>query len=117
MGTSINRINTHIDIVYLEGVLSQFTKAPCQVHWQGGISVLAYIKYAPRKGLIYKKHGSLPNKAYSNGGMLRIKVIELTAGFCPYVHCSLVIWHSEKQKVVVYSTAVAKYSTWSEIHI
>ena len=41
---------------------------PCQVYWESALKVLAYCKYAHKKELIYRKHGSLYVEAYSNVG-------------------------------------------------
>ena len=40
-------------ITYDVSVLSQFMHEPRMVHWEGALRVLAYIKRAPNKGLIY----------------------------------------------------------------
>ena len=53
LGKLIYLIVTHPNITYVVSVLSQIMHEPRMVHWEGALRVLAYIKRAPGKGLIY----------------------------------------------------------------
>ena len=66
---TINRL----DITYVINILSQFMHEPRVVHWEGALRVLAYIKRAPRKRLIYRRHDHLRIEAYSDAGYARDK--------------------------------------------
>ena len=54
LGKLIYLTVTRLDIVYAVSVLSQFMQEPRRVHWKGALRVLAYIKLAPGRGLIYR---------------------------------------------------------------
>ena len=56
LGKLIYLTVTRPDITYAVSVLSQFMHEPRMVHWGGALRVLAYIKCAPGKGLIYRCH-------------------------------------------------------------
>ena len=54
---------TNPDITYTMGLLSQFMHAIEEIYWQVALCVLAYLKHAPRRGLLYLKHDHLRTKA------------------------------------------------------
>ena len=83
---------------------------PRITHWEGALRVLAYIKRAPGKGLIYRHHDHLRIKAYFDIRYVRDKGDrKSTAGYCTYVGGNLVTWHSRKQKFVSCSSVEAEY--------
>ena len=70
---------------------------PKTVHWLGVIRVLAYVKKAPGKRLIYKKNGHPLIEAYSDSGYAGDKGDQKsTYGYYTYVGRNLVTWHSKK---------------------
>ena len=76
----------------------------------GCIRVLAYIKRAPSKGLIYQRHDHLHIEAYSDAGYAGDKGDQKsTTGYCTYVGGNLVTRRSQKQKVVSCSSAEDEY--------
>ena len=50
---------TRPDISYAVSVLSQFMQAPRSIHLEGVYRILAYLKRAPGKGLLYRRQGHL----------------------------------------------------------
>ena len=54
------------NISFAVRLLSQFMHEPRQIHWQGALRVLTYIKNSSGKDLIYSKHGHLQIEIYSN---------------------------------------------------
>ena len=68
LGKLIYLTVTRPDITYVDSVLSQFMHEPRMVHCEGALQVLAYIKRAPGKGLIYRHHDHLRIEAYSDVG-------------------------------------------------
>ena len=64
---------TCLDITYVVSVPSQFMHEPHMVHWEDALRVLAYIKRAPGKGLIYRRRDHLRIEAYSDVGHGRDK--------------------------------------------
>ena len=106
----IHLIVTRPDITYDVSVLSQFMHEPRMLHWEGALRVLAYIKHAPRKGLIYRCHDHLRIEAYSDAGYARDKGGQKsTTWYCTYVGGNLVTWRSRKQNIVSYSSDEAEY--------
>ena len=115
LGKLIYLTVTRPDIVYTVSLLSQFMQEPRQVHWEGALRVLAYIKNAPGRGLIYRRHGHTRVEAYSDAGYAGDKGDrKSTTGYCTYVGGNLVTWRSRKQKVVSCSSAEAEYRAMAE---
>ena len=79
---------------------------PRMVHWEGALRVLAYIKRAPGKGLIYRRHDHLRIEAYFDAGDKGDR--KSTTGYFTYVGGNLVTWRSRKQKVISCLSAEAK---------
>ena len=50
---------TRPDITYTVGLLSQFMHSPQEIHCHAAPRVLAYLKHAPERGLLYQHHGHL----------------------------------------------------------
>ena len=48
---------TRPDIAYSVSVLSQYMSSPIVSHWAVVEHILWYLKEAPRRGILYKKHG------------------------------------------------------------
>ena len=45
------------DIAYLVSVLSSYMSSPIVSHWVAAVEhILCYLKEAPRRGILYKKH-------------------------------------------------------------
>ena len=97
---------TRLDIVYVVSVLIQFMQAPCTVYLDGVYRVLAYIKQALRKGLLYRKWGHLLVEAYSDAGY--------ASGYATCVGGNLVTWRSQKQSMVSRSSAESEYRAMAD---
>ena len=101
LSTSIGEANLSNNycpnITYVVSVLSQFMHEPHMVHWESALGVLAYIKRAPGKGLIYQRHDHLRIEAYSDARYARDKGDQKsTTGYCTYDGGNLVTWCSRK---------------------
>ena len=106
IGKLIHLIVTRPNIAYAVSVLSQFMQAPRVVHLNGVYRVLAYIKRAPGKGLLYQRHRHLHVEAYSDAGYAGDKADRKShCGYATYVGGNLVTWRSQKQYVVSLSSA------------
>ena len=91
LGKLIYLTVTRPDITYVVSVLSQFMHEPRMVHWEGALRVLAYIKRAPGKGIIYRRHDHLHIEAYSDAGYAGDKGDQKsTTGYCTYVGGNIV---------------------------
>ena len=90
-------------------------QAPRMVHLDGVYRVLAYIKRAPGKGLLYQKQGHLMVEAYSDAGYAGDKADRKShGGYATYVGGNLVTWRSQKQSVVSRSTAESEYRAMAD---
>ena len=79
------------------------------------LRVLAYIKRAPGRGLIYRRHDHLCIEAYSDTGYAGDKGDrKSTIGYCTYIGGNLVTWRSQKHKVVSCSNAKCEYRAMAE---
>ena len=82
-------------IAYVVSVLSQFMQAPRTIHLDRVYRVLAYIKCAPGKDLLYKRQGHLRAEAYSDVGYAGDKEdCKSHGGYATYVGGNLVTWQS-----------------------
>ena len=106
---------TRPDISYAVSVLSQFMQAPRTIHLEGVYRVLAYIKRAPGRGLLYRRHGHLRIEAYSDFGFAGDKEDRKShGGYATYVGGNLVTWSSQKQSIVSRSSAEAEYRAMAD---
>ncbi|XP_078431720.1 uncharacterized protein LOC144703426 [Wolffia australiana] len=105
---------TRPDIAYAVSILSHFMHAPRLVHLDGVYRVLAYIKHALGKGLLYWRLGHLHVEAYSDAGNAGDKADrKLHGGYATYVGGNLVTWRPQKQSVVSRSNAEPEYQAMS----
>ncbi|XP_068331488.1 uncharacterized protein [Pyrus communis] len=75
-----------------------------------GIEVAHSRDGAPRKGLIFRKHGHMEVKWYTNvDGAGNITDRRSTSGYFTFVAGNLMTWRSKKQNVVARSTVEAEY--------
>ena len=106
---------TRPDISYAVSVLSQFMQAPRSIHLEGVYRLLAYLKRAPRKGLLYRRQGHLHIEAYSDSGFAGDKEDRKShGGYATYVGGNLVTWRSQKQSIVSRSSAEAEYRAMAD---
>ena len=85
-------------------------QTPRVVHLEGVYRVLAYLKRAPGKGLLYRRHEHLNIKVYSDARYVGDKVDQKSyGGYASYVGGNLVTWRSQKQFVVSRSSAESEY--------
>ncbi|KAB2595517.1 hypothetical protein D8674_030967 [Pyrus ussuriensis x Pyrus communis] len=99
------------DIAYVVSVVSQFMHSPSEDHMAAVMRILSYLKGAPRKGLIFRKHRHMEVKGYIDADWARnITDRRSTSGYFTFVAGKLVTWRSKKQNVVARSTTEAEYS-------
>ena len=81
-----------------------------EIHWHAALRVLAYLKHAPGRELLYQHHGHLRIEGYSDSSYAGDRGDQKsTSGFCILVGGNLVTWRSQKQRVVSLSSAEAEY--------
>ncbi|CAN6685111.1 unnamed protein product [Malus baccata var. baccata] len=101
---------TRPDIAYAISVVSQFMHSPSEDHMAAVMRILSYLKGAPGKRLIFKKHGHLQVKGYTYADWAgNITDRRSTSGYFTFVGGNLVTWRSKKQNVVARSIAEAEY--------
>ena len=101
---------TRPDIAYAISVVSQFMHAPSEDHMAVVMHILSYLKGAPGRRLIFKKHGHLEVKGYTDADWAgNITDHRSTSDYITFVAGNLVTWKSKKQNVVARSTAEAEY--------
>src|SRR5512144_1559420 len=115
VGKLIFLVVTRPDISYAVSVLSQFMQAPRTIHLEGVYRVLAYIKRAPGKGLLYRRQGHLRVEAFSDSGFAGDKEDRKShGGYATYVGGNLVTCCSQKQSIVSRSSAEAEYRAMAD---
>ncbi|CAN6698718.1 unnamed protein product [Malus baccata var. baccata] len=91
-------------------IVSQFMHAPSEDHMAAVMRILSYLKGAPSRGLIFRKHGHMEVKGYTDADWAgNITDRRSTSGYFTFVAGNLVTWRSKKQNVVARSTAEAEY--------
>ena len=106
---------TRLDIAYVVSVLIQLMQAPCTVHLDGVYRVLAYIKRALGKGLLYRKWGHLLVEAYSDASYAGDKTNKKWHGsYATCVGGNLITWRSQKQLVVSRSSVESEYRAMAD---
>ena len=84
--------------------------APSEDHMAAVMRILSYLKGAPGRGLIFRKHGHLEVKGYTDANCARnINDRRSTSGYFTFVAGNLVTWRSKKQNVVARSTAEVEH--------
>ena len=106
---------TRPDITFTVNVLSQFMHALRECHWEAAIRLLANLKYALGRGLIFRRNGHLQISGYSNVGFAGDRHDQKsTTSYCVYVGGNLVIWRSHKLSNPSMSSAEAEYRAMTE---
>ncbi|KAM2024302.1 hypothetical protein PS1_017295 [Malus domestica] len=84
--------------------------SPSEDHMATVMRILAYLKSAPGKGVLYQKHGHLRVEGFTDADWAgSVSDRRSTSGYFTFVGGNLVTWQSKKQKVVSRSSAEAEY--------
>ncbi|XP_031285658.1 secreted RxLR effector protein 161-like [Pistacia vera] len=104
-----------LDIAYCVNKLSQFLKAPTQLHWQACKRLLRYIKGTTHFGLQFTKSHGLNLECYTNSDWASsLEDRRSTSGCYVFLGSNLLQWTSRKQKVVALSSIEAEYRTLAQ---
>ncbi|BBG98715.1 HXXXD-type acyl-transferase family protein, partial [Prunus dulcis] len=110
VGRLIYLAHTRPDIAYAVSVVSQFMHSPSVDHMAAVLRILAYLKSAPGKGVLYRKNGHLRIEGFTDADWAGdVTDRRSTSGYFTFVGGNLVTWRSKKQKVVSRSSAEAEY--------
>ncbi|XP_068304315.1 uncharacterized mitochondrial protein AtMg00810-like [Pyrus communis] len=101
---------TRPDIAYAVSVVSQFMHSPSVDHMAAVMRILAHLKSAPGKGILYACHGHMRIDGFTNADWAG-DVIDRrsTSGYFTFVEGNLVTWWSKKQNVVSRSSTEVEY--------
>ena len=90
-------IVTRPDIAYSVSVLSQYMSSPTISHWATVEHILCYLKEAPGRGILYKKHGHTKIECFFDADWARSKEDRRsTSGYCVFFGENLISWKSKK---------------------
>lgn len=104
------------DITFDVHKLSQYLHCPTDEHLQAAHRILKYLKGNLGLGLFYSSQTELCINAFADadwGGCMDTRFS--TSGFCIYIGTSLVLWKSQKQKVVSRSSTEAEYMSLADV--
>ncbi|CAN6710086.1 unnamed protein product [Malus baccata var. baccata] len=101
VGRLIYLAHTRPDIAYAVSVVSQFMHSPSVDHMAAVMRILAYLKSAPGKGILYKNSGHLRIEGFTDADWAGdVTDRRSTSGYFTFVGGNLVTWRSKKQNVV-----------------
>jgi Reverse transcriptase (RNA-dependent DNA polymerase) len=105
---------TRPDIAYAVSYVSRFMHEPMEGHLEIVNQILRYLKSAPGRGIIMRKHGHVNIVGYTDADWAGCPYgRRSTTGFCMFVGGNAVTWRSKKQAVVAKSSAEAEYRAMS----
>ena len=106
---------TRPNIAYSISVLSQYMSSPTVRHWALWSISYAYLKEAPRRGILYKKHGHTRIECFSDANCAGSKEdMRTTPRYCVFFGRNLISWKSKIQSVVSRSRAKSKYRAMAQ---
>ncbi|KAL6180126.1 hypothetical protein ACLB2K_046794 [Fragaria x ananassa] len=98
VGRLIYLWHTRPDLAYAVSVVSQYMHNPSKDHMNVVMRILRYLKSAPEKGLVFRKHGHLRTSGYTDVDWAgNITDMRFTSGYFTFVGGNLVD-HLEKQE-------------------
>ncbi|RDX66424.1 Copia protein, partial [Mucuna pruriens] len=99
VGKLIYLSHTRPNIAYAVSMVSQFMHDPRERHFQTIERILHYLKASPRKGLLFRKEGTLFIEIYTDVDYTRSVVDRRsTSGYCMFLGGNLVTWRSKEAK-------------------
>jgi hypothetical protein len=89
--------HTRPNIAYAVSLVSQYMHGPRDSPLHIVFRILWYLKSAPRKGLLFSRHGHLRIEAYTDVDWARsLDDRRSASGYCTFVGGNLVTWRSKK---------------------
>jgi hypothetical protein len=98
------------NICYAVNHLSQFMQKPTDIHYQGAMKILKFVKKSPGKGLFFPAERDLSLRGFTDadwGGCVDSR--KSTTGYCFFAGSSLVSWKSKKQQTPSKSSSKSEY--------
>ncbi|XP_017189749.2 uncharacterized mitochondrial protein AtMg00810-like [Malus domestica] len=110
VGRMIYLSHTRLDIAYAVSVMSQFMHSPSVDYMAAIMRILAYLKFALGKGILYACHGHMRIEGFTDADWAGdVTNRRSTSGYFTFVEGNLVTWRSKKQNVVSRCSAEAEY--------
>ena len=102
-------------IAYSVSVLSKYMSSPTVSHWVVVEHMLCYLKEAPKRGILYKRHEHTRIECFSDANWAGSKEgRRFISGSCVFVGGNPISWKSKKQNVVSCSSAESKYRVMAQ---
>ena len=111
IGSLLHLTYTRPDLSYSVSILSQFSSAPRQSHWQAAIRVLRYLANTLDYGLSFR--GGIELVGYSDADWAGdIDSRRSTSGYCFMLGSGLISWKSKKQNSASTSLTKVEYRAY-----
>lgn len=111
IGSLLYLVNTRPDLAYATSVLSQFSNAPRQSHWQAAQRVLRYIHGTIDYGINYSGGDTLVGYCDADWAGC-IDTRRSTSGYCFLFGGGPISWKSQKQRITSSSSTEAEYKSY-----
>ena len=89
--------------------------SPIVSHWEAIDHILCYLKEAPRRGILFKKHGHTRIECFSDKDWAGSKEDKRsTLGYCVFFGGNMISWKSKKQSAVSQSSTELEYRAMTQ---
>uniref|UniRef100_A0A3Q7GTF6 Reverse transcriptase Ty1/copia-type domain-containing protein n=1 Tax=Solanum lycopersicum TaxID=4081 RepID=A0A3Q7GTF6_SOLLC len=97
-------VHTPMNIGYAVNKLSEFMKAPSDLHWKFVKYVLRYLRGTVQLGLRITSIEEFNLHVYSNLDWVRISLTVSSSGYILFLGTNQISWSSKKQNIVSHSS-------------
>ena len=96
VGKALHLNNTHLDIVFIVGVVTRFTKAPREAHLEAAIHIMWYLKGTMHLSILYRRGKKVIPSRYTDSDFQgNHDARHSTSGYLFNIGSEPTSWHSK----------------------